>query len=159
MEDKIELSEDGGLIIPRSMWPKFGPFGEGIGRKDPSRYMHEDALCLLLAEEGLLFISGGRSHFLTSESEREDIETSSLRLSVNCNDTFHYACADSQPVPFPVDYVGEHPFWDLYDLVREHGGRGAIKWACLRRKQLPLSPIVNRWKADGFWDEELEDLE
>jgi len=106
--------------------------------------MGQEALALLLTRDGLLYT-------LSKDSAKPN-----MVIHVNCNDTFYYACADSEELPDPEwDHDG---FWSFYDLVREHGGIGAIKWAALRRKQLPIGPHIKSLKELGLWDEDLESL-
>lgn len=72
-------------------------------------------------------------------------------LQAICNDTFYYACADSEPVS-----MGELP--KLFDMHEADKRWGVVKWCCLQRKMRPLAPHVDRMKADGAWTDELEAL-
>lgn len=80
---------------------------------------------------------------------RDPEETTSL--SVMCSDTFAYACADEEPLPFE-----EIP--NLYKMYKEHGDWGALRWCALRRGVQPLPEIVELMKKNNAWDLELEAL-
>lgn len=125
-------------------WPALGPDEDLQERLD-----FNEAIRRLLSEEAdVLFLLAGKSNG----------GESTIALFVGCNDLFYWACADCEPIP-PVTYgIGknEAAFWQLYDLVREHGPRGASLWCCLRRGMQPQRPIRERWKADGFWPVELD---
>jgi len=71
------------------------------------------------------------------------------KLYVNCSDTFHYACADAEPIKL-------EELKDFYRMSRSK--YGDVKWLCLKRKQRPLKEIIQWMKDAGEWDEELEKL-
>ena len=122
-------------------WPTLAPEPPGTDRWGP-----EAALRLLLSEQADVL-------FLLSATTCEGQPV--LALYVNCNDLFFWAYADCEEIP-PVGGKNDGPFWQLYDLVREHGPRGALLWCCLQRNMQPQRPIRERWKADGFWPVELD---
>lgn len=150
--DTIDLhDEDREWWPPREQWPLYE--GEDVdvsglpGRDGVERWrlMHEQATALTLAAD-YIFMSGPGG-MMYSESDRRP-----AALWVNVNDTFAYACADCEPVPQPeADPDG---FWSLYDLVREHGGLGAVAWAARRRNATPLPPVVDSLRAAGLWDDD-----
>lgn len=60
-----------------------------------------------------------------------DIENEKVSFSLNMNDTFYYACADSEEVPM-MDIPVVHHIW------KELGYDGLVAWAALRREEEPI---------------------
>lgn len=131
---------------PTSEWPELGVYKNNVDLTDktPRRYSVETALALLLTEDILLL--------LPTQTPAGPV----LSVFINCNDVFG-PFADCEPVSVPVDYEADHEFWSLYDLTRKWGARGALVWVAKRRKSLPWRK--QRWKAAGFWPDELAEIE
>jgi hypothetical protein len=107
---------------------------EGIELND--EIFDTDRLAVMLAMEEV-FVLGGT----TAETP--------IRIGLLCSDTFAYAMADAE-----VLLLGDiAQLWEARKTTY-----GLTRWVCLRRKQRPLSVIVERMKAAGAWDEELEAL-
>lgn len=71
-------------------------------------------------------------------------------VSVNCNDLFAWACADSEDVtPEELPAV---------IAARKTGTWGTDAWVCKRRNQKPQPPVVKMMKENGVWDEDMESL-
>lgn len=82
--------------------------------------------------------------------DQHRVREETLVLYVRCNDTFAYA-SDAECIT-----LNELP--KLYDLWAAKKHWGVIKWVALKRKTKPLSRAIERMKAAGAWDEELEAL-
>ena len=125
----------------RSKWPDLMPCEEY-----PHRYLSDEALALLLLDEVVIPCRGGDG----------------CNLQVICNDIFHPA-ADCEPLPAPTYGVGqgEHSFWSLYDLYRQHGSLGMIMWIIGRRSVFPWSNRVQyktRLQEAGLWNQNLQKI-
>lgn len=71
------------------------------------------------------------------------------RLAVNCNDVFHVATADAEPVPSAdIEPVA---FWSLYHLVRRYGSLGALSWAVWRRGTPPQEWIREALEKENLY--------
>lgn len=81
----------------------------------------------------------------------EEKRAEAIRLFVNCNDTFGYACADVQPllfddiIPLYVQHTAD-PLW------------GILRWCCLKRQMRPLREIELSMRLSNGWDDALEKL-
>lgn len=67
-----------------------------------------------------------------------------ISVSVICSDTFGYACADCETLPYVE--IGR-----LYQLWRRDPRLGPTAWCVARRKERPISPVV-KMLADGGYD-------
>lgn len=80
-----------------------------------------------------------------------------VKLLVNCNDLFWWACAD-------VEEVILDEFASLYDYCYDEQGNeknqgwGHSIWACLHREMRPQHPMEDMMKEIGVWTSELEAL-
>lgn len=127
----------------RENWPEF-PTEELLSGTDKSfhhRFGVEQAMSLLMLEEYVIMLNTNNQ----------------CGLFVNCNDVFYSACADAEPLP-PVGFGRDEVFWDLYDLIRVHGGIGAIKWCAIRRKIKPLKMYLDKIRDAGLWCERMESI-
>ncbi len=104
--------------------------------ESPYEFLHEKALQLLLVED------------LLDVFEETD---GALKISVNCNDMFAWALADSQP----LTYDGLEQLWKMF---KAEGHWGVAKWCCIQRQSKPQLPVLNDMKKDGCWDETMEAL-
>lgn len=67
-----------------------------------------------------------------------------INVFVACNDTFAYACADAERLPF--DQI--EPLYRMWKADPKHG---ATAWAVRQRKERPIPP-VERWLRDAGYD-------
>lgn len=78
-----------------------------------------------------------------------------VKMLVNCNDIFWWACADVEEVT-----LEEIPV--LYDTCYDKDGNkkswGSSIWACLHRKMRPQHPVEDSMKKERVWTDELEAL-
>jgi hypothetical protein len=74
-----------------------------------------------------------------------------------CSDTFAYACADAEPV-HTNDYELDSDIGRLFLEWRKNNVYGPISWVAKKRGVRPLTQLVEKMKAAGVWDEELEKL-
>jgi hypothetical protein len=74
-----------------------------------------------------------------------------------CSDTFVYACADGEPV-FTNDNELDSEFGALFLEWKRNNKYGPLKWIAKKRGVQPLSQIVEKMKAEGVWDSEMEKL-
>jgi len=72
---------------------------------------------------------------------------SSIALYVLCSDTFAYACADAEYIP----YVELKNVW-----LASRSKWGTTIWCCKRRKMQPIPCVKKNMLADGQWPIELE---
>ena len=68
----------------------------------------------------------------------------SVGVFVVCNDTFNYACADSEDLPY-------HCIMDLYKMWRK-SPLGPIVWCMMRRGYMPLPEVAQYIRNEGIWD-------
>ncbi len=120
--------------------------------KDPIFFTIDDkeycietkALSEMLAADGFLFVSGDSGPFW----ETADGDKGPCSIHVNCNDLFAWGCADSEPLP--MSEIGA--FYKAWKAGR------VDNWASARRNLQPQSPIRDRMKKNGKWDEAMEAL-
>lgn len=127
----------------RENWPEF-PMEELLSNTDKAfnhRLGEEQAMSLLILEEYVSMLNADGT----------------CGLFVNCSDVFYYACADAEPIP-PIGFKKDEVFWELYDLIRVHGGIGAIKWCSIRRNARPLQRYVDQIRDADLWCERMEAL-
>ena len=99
-----------------------------------------------LNEDGVLWFRLNKDGFLAE-----------VKMLVNCNDLFLWACADLEEVTL-------EEFPSLYDYCYDEQGNekyqgwGHSIWACLHRKMRPQHPMENMMKEIGVWIDELEAL-
>ena len=135
--------EDNQWWLSRERWPEF-PMEELLSNTERAfnhRFGEEQAMALLILEEYVVMLNA----------------KGQCGLFVNCSDTFYYASADAEPIP-PVGFGKDEIFWELYDLVRLHGGIGAIKWCAIRRNARPLKKYLDQIRDEGIWCERMEAL-
>lgn len=135
--------EDNQWWLSRERWPEF-PMEELLSNTERAfnhRFGEEQAMALLILEEYVVMLNA----------------KGQCGLFVNCSDTFYYASADAEPIP-PVGFGKDEIFWELYDLVRLHGGIGAIKWCAIRRNARPLKKYLDQIRDEGIWCERMETL-
>ena len=72
-------------------------------------------------------------------------------LSVNCSDTFSYACADAEELMFDE-------LEDLYQHVIKDKIWGSTVWCIKKRKKKPISEIFNTLLTNLIWKDELTKL-
>ena len=135
--------EDNQWWLSREHWPEF-PMEELLSNTERAfnhRFGEEQAMALLILEEYVVMLNA----------------KGQCGLFVNCSDTFYYASADAEPIP-PVGFGKDEIFWELYDLVRLHGGIGAIKWCAIRRNARPLKKYLDQIRDEGIWCERMETL-
>lgn len=80
-----------------------------------------------------------------------DKEDGTISIYVLCGDTFGYACADAEELPYAE-------IENLYKMHYNNPKWGSIKWVCLQRKCRPLQEVEDTMKQDGVWDENMEVL-
>ena len=66
-----------------------------------------------------------------------------LWLGVLCSDTFGYACADAEDLPYE-----EIP--NLYALWQKNHVWGPTAWCVRQRKTMPIRPVAEGLRAHGF---------
>jgi len=95
---------------------------------------------------GMLLLDGTISLYDDTEYTNGEI-----KLWINCNDVFAWACADAEDVHYD-DIESIYKSW-LAD--KKCGG---IKWAIRKRGMPPQEPMVDLFKENGCWDEEMESI-
>lgn len=129
-------------IPSRDLWPE---------AKGDERLFPQEALALMMLQDGLLFCLRGKSV--------DDSEKSVIAVCVNCNDLFYWGCADAEELPLiTFKDEDEDVFWDFYERYRTKGDDGAVEWCCLRRGMRPQYPVEKSMRDRGVWTEELEAL-
>lgn len=76
----------------------------------------------------------------------------SLKVTVNCNDVFAWACADCE------DIASEEELQDLYDASAADRNWGMLKWVCKKRGEKPQRGWIVIMKHQRSWDETMESL-
>ena len=99
-----------------------------------------------LADDGILWFRLNKEGFL-----------SEVKMAVNCNDTFWWACAEAEDVTLEeisslYNYCYDEQGNEKYD------GWGHTIWACLHRGMRPQHPMEDLMKERGVWIDELEAL-
>ena len=126
----------------RENWPEFPEhvmeYRDGKVFRD--RLYTDRAMALLILEEHVIMLNA-EGH---------------CGLFVACNDVF-YPAADAEKLD-PVGFGKDEVFWLLYDLVRYHGGVGAIKWCALKRNLRPMKKYEDSIRDEGLWCERMEAL-
>jgi hypothetical protein len=69
----------------------------------------------------------------------------SISHHVNCNDTFAYACGDSED----ITHDGVH---ELYAMWRKDPHYGSTVWCMKKRKIMPILQIEKAIRDAGIWD-------
>lgn len=128
-------------------------YGDEVTEEDfnDPKFLHEIIDNLLFSprcESGMFLEETAIEQLLLAEVLLVD---GKMKISVLCNDLFWWACADYEE----IDYEEIESLWDVWE---KDGDRGVMKWCCFKRGMQPQLPIRKRWKADGFWDDELEAL-
>jgi hypothetical protein len=108
-------------------------------REDEVAFDEGQALAALLANE-VAFINAPWWEKDWPTRARE-----SISVAVVCNDTFAYACADAEHLPY--DQIQP-----LYQLWRKDSVFGPVIWCMIQRKQKALPQIMDRIKQGGLWD-------
>ena len=121
-------------------WP-FVPTSKGREYCDES-----EALSQMLANDGLLFVSGDAGPFFKTDGE-DKVPAS---IYVNCNDLWMWGCADTEPLP--RDQIG------VFYKAWKAGGGGVTQWCCIQRDMQPQKPIRTDMKKAGTWTDVLEAL-
>lgn len=127
----------------RENWPEYPEHVVEFrdGKIFKNRLYEERAMALLMLEEIVIMLNADGK----------------CGLFVACSDVFYTSCADAEPIP-PVGFGKDEIFWELYDLVRSHGGIGSIKWCAIRRNARPLKKYVDQMRDEGLWCEKMEAL-
>lgn len=115
---------------------------------DGVEYCDEELALAALLRDGVLFANERDTVFGGQPAG------STVVLYVNCSDTFGYACADAETLPYAE--IG-----NLYRMHRDGGGAagfGEVRWCCLRRGERPLPEVERQMRDAGAWDEALESL-
>lgn len=103
---------------------------------DGKEYCNKEAALSKLLADDILFVN-------------ENAGT--VALYVLANDLFWWATGDG--LELPEDEIGT-----LYKMHMAEPNWGSVKWCCRQRKLRPQIPIVEKMKADGAWDAEMEAL-
>jgi len=132
----------------RAHWPTFAAetYRSPDGSEVAYRPYEDEALALLLLNGNLVPLNA-------APKEKEG----RCGLFVQCSDVFYPASSDAEPLP-ALGCGEDTDFWALYDLVREHGWPGAMRWCALRREIRPLKHWCDRLREVGLWDEKMEAL-
>ena len=127
----------------RENWPEYPEHVVEFrdGKIFKNRLYEERAMALLMLEEIVIMLNADGK----------------CGLFVACSDVFYTSCADAEPIP-PVGFGKDEIFWELYDLVRSHGGIGSIKWCAIRRNARPLKKYIDQMRDEGLWCENMEAL-
>ena len=110
-------------------------------------YFDEEYALSELLKAGVLFCN--EREFIT-HNEKTNIEGPTVVLFVNCNDCFVPA-ADALNLPLSK-------LKSLYDLWRQYGDAGVLKWCCFQYNEKPRKSMIEWIKEKGAWDEQLEKL-
>lgn len=105
-----------------------------------------EAMTSFLLDECVLGINSFK--FLGHDNKTVGPET--LALFVNVNDVFGPG-ADAEEIT-----CSELPI--LFDLYREKGDNGTIKWAALKRNKKPWPKMIEYLKKKDAWDSVFEGL-
>lgn len=97
----------------------------------------EQALGEMLLNDAIML----NCHHWREDFSKEDRE--SIYVSVMCSDTFYYACADAEQLPY-------EEIASLYSLWKHNNMLGPVAWCVKRRKQMPIGPKVELLKSAGF---------
>lgn len=116
-----------------------GPYVHGRHNSDgsPESLFVEEVAVRILLDDEILFVTFYRN---------------SLELAVSLSDLFAYSSADAQIIKGPEELESLYKAW--YDDRKW----GVDKWACKQRGFKPIQPKVERMKAAGVWDDEMEAL-
>jgi len=68
-----------------------------------------------------------------------------ITVHVVCNDTFAYACADTEDLPY-------NQIRNLYVLNKADPELGLVAWCIWRRKQRPIKIIEQMLMESGLYD-------
>ena len=100
------------------------------------------ALALLLLNE-VCFVNS-----FYYEETWPDRAKEATNVFVNCNDTFAYACADAEDLPYKQ-------IKPLYEMWKKNPVWGPVAWAVMQRKERPIEPVVRGLVESGYDIEEL----
>ena len=103
---------------------------------------------MLAADNAVLFLADAESGPFFSSDHPSKL---ALRIMVNCNDLFAWACADAEPLP--LSEVA-----NLYRMWKADPHYGADRWCCLRRNLAPQAPVERNWRKHGTWDAQMDTL-
>lgn len=75
--------------------------------------------------------------------DRTEAQKREISINVICSDTFSYACADCEPLPFGELLI-------VYQLWRKDPLWGPTYWCVKQRKQRPIQPVLDELIARGY---------
>ncbi len=97
----------------------------------------EHALAHLMINE-VLFLN---NHWMEKEWPEDAKQT--VNVLVICNDTFAYACADCERLPFKE-------IEPLYRMWQADPTWGPTAWCVMRRKERPIGPVEKGLREKGY---------
>lgn len=109
-----------------------------IKTKDDVYLQEEQALAHLL-ENHIVHLN---SHWWKNAWDPEQRRLFSV--SVNCGDTFAYACADAEELV-------HDELEDFFAYYVKDTTYGPTIWCMLKRKELPISPVLEQVKKSPIW--------
>ena len=116
------------------------------------KYFDEEAALSILLREGVLF-SNGRKYLEDNhkEGEPDEISGPTVILFVICNDTFGWACAAAECLPY-------EEIENLYRMWQQDKMWGSTKWCCIHAGLKPMAPVEESLRIAGLWDEQMDKL-
>ena len=75
----------------------------------------------------------------------KDWPKDAITVAVICNDTFSYASADAEPLPFSEIEV-------LHSMMEKDPDWGVTAWCIKQRRMRPLPPIEKQMRSAGQWN-------
>lgn len=108
------------------------------------KYGSEDAALTFFLIKGIVFINNG----WWNEEEGNPWPKDAITVHVGCNDTFGYACADSEDISYSE-------LLELYSMYKKDPNDGVTAWCIKKRKQLPIKPVEEWMRKAGIWDLDL----
>lgn len=131
--DEIEWTLEPGMIEWEMRW------GPQFPDKPPTEMMFEEegALAHLLMN-GVCYLN----NFWYEKTWPAEAQTC-INVFVSCGDTFAYACADAERLPF--DQIET-----LYRMWRKDPRLGVTAWCVMRRKERPISPVEKYLREAGY---------
>lgn len=97
-------------------------------------------LCLKCLRTGLLLEMAADDDYLVDVSRNED--TGLIDFDFQCGDTFGYACADGETIPYEEAEA-------VHAAYKAHGRYGLVAWAAKKRGMKPVVEICESMEKTG----------
>lgn len=119
---------------------KYSSKANGPKERYEQKFEEEQALALFLINE-VIFLN---THWWGHDDWPEEAKNT-IRLLVNCNDVFMWACSDSEDIQL-------HELKDLYQFFKKDPAWGPAVWCICKRKEMPQPPVEARIRELGIWN-------